>query len=122
MLEYRLSADDDDIDDYDEEANINVEDNLGDYGIDDDDEVEEVIIVTETISVPVAPASAPGAGTPGPEASPAKKPAKKAASAKKPAAASCKSCRQEGRPKESRAQESGCQERLLKSRSLRRRP
>ncbi len=41
MLEYRLSVDDDEIDDYDEESDINVDDDLGEYGIDDDDEVRK---------------------------------------------------------------------------------
>ncbi len=43
MQEFRLSVDDDEIDDYDQDSNINVDDDLGEYGM-DDDEVEEVIV------------------------------------------------------------------------------
>ena len=39
MLEYRLSVDDDEIDDYDQESNINVDDDLGEYLLDWDDVV-----------------------------------------------------------------------------------
>ena len=109
MLEYRLSADDDDIDDYDEEANINVEDNLGDYGMDDDDEVEEVIIVTEVIPVCCRTSlrARRGDARPG-SLRPRRSRAKKAAR-QKAGRASRKSCRQEGRPKKAAAQEGGCQ-------------
>ena len=41
MQEYRLSVDDEEIDDFDDEGNINVDDDLGDYGMDDDDDDAE---------------------------------------------------------------------------------
>ena len=87
MLEYRLSVDEDEIDDYDEETNLNVDDDLGDYGMDDEDEMEEVGSVTETVVV--VPPPAPIEETM--EAPPAKMPVKRAAAppkaAKKKAAA-----------------------------------
>ena len=49
MKGYRLSPADDEMDDYDEAANINVDDDIGDYG---DDEEEETIVITETVLDP----------------------------------------------------------------------
>ena len=79
MLRYRLSVEDDELDDYEEGTPINVDDDMGEYGIDDDDEdvpaasipVAVPVTVTETIIVVE-------------ETTPAKKPVAKAV-AKKPA-------------------------------------
>jgi hypothetical protein len=38
MNEYRLSVDDDELDDYEEGAEMSVDDEMGDYGIDEEDE------------------------------------------------------------------------------------
>src|SRR6266849_1254409 len=38
MNEYRLSVDDDELDDYEEGAEMSVDDELGEYGIDEEDE------------------------------------------------------------------------------------
>ena len=38
MIEYRLSPEDDELDDFDEGAELSLDDDMGDYGIDDDDE------------------------------------------------------------------------------------
>jgi hypothetical protein len=38
MIEYRLSPEDDELDDLDEGAELSLDDDLGDYGLDDDDE------------------------------------------------------------------------------------
>ena len=36
MREYRFSVEDDDLDDFEEGSNINVDDDMGDYQLDDD--------------------------------------------------------------------------------------
>ena len=38
MIEYRLSPEDDELDDFDEGAELSLDDDMGDYGLDDDDE------------------------------------------------------------------------------------
>ena len=38
MLEYRLSPEDDELDDYDEGAELSLDEELGDYGLDDDED------------------------------------------------------------------------------------
>src|SRR5579885_2721973 len=82
MLEYRLSVDDDDIDDYEDEGAVNVDDELGDYGMDDDEDgTEEITTITETVVVP-AP-EPPVMEAPVEEPAPAKKPATKAAPTQK---------------------------------------
>ena len=40
MLEYRLSVEDDELDDFEEGATINVDDDMGDYGMDEEEEEE----------------------------------------------------------------------------------
>ena len=49
MFGYRLSVEDDDIDDLEAGSHINVDDDLGDYGLDDE---EEELVVTAVV-VPV---------------------------------------------------------------------
>ena len=94
MIEYRLSPEDDELDDLDEGAELSLDDDLGDYGLDDDDEElavplftprapspAAVIVETAVIEVEeVRPAAAA-------EAPPARKPVKKAAAPAKKAAA-----------------------------------
>ena len=55
MLEYRFSMEDED-DDFDQESNISMDDDIGDY---DEDDEEETIVVTETVISSVLPTSAP---------------------------------------------------------------
>ena len=38
MIRYRLSVEDDELDDYEEGSHINVDDDMGDYGVDDEDD------------------------------------------------------------------------------------
>jgi hypothetical protein len=83
MNEYRLSVDDDELDDYEEGAEMSVDEDMGDYGVDEEDEDDlpvpgvvgvvppAAVIITEVDVVRVT------------EAPPARKPAVKAA---KPAA------------------------------------
>ena len=40
MNEYRLSVDDDELDDYEEGAEMSVDDEMGEYGIDEEDDDE----------------------------------------------------------------------------------
>ena len=51
MLEYRCAELDDEMDEFDEPAGVNLDDDLGEYEMDDDDPVTE-IIVTETLIIP----------------------------------------------------------------------
>ena len=53
MDEYRFSAEDDELDDFEEEANINMDDDMGDYGMDEDEE-DELIVTTVTSGIVVA--------------------------------------------------------------------
>ena len=46
MIEYRLSPEDDELDDLDEGAELSLDDDLGDYGLDDDDEELAVPVFT----------------------------------------------------------------------------
>src|SRR5215813_2693677 len=82
MIEYRLSVEDDELDDFDEGGNINVDDDMGDYGMDEEEEELTVATVTPVAVVIPAESGAPEA-TEGVESEPAKKPVKKAAAAKK---------------------------------------
>src|ERR1700681_3354143 len=99
MIEYRLSPGDDELDDFDEGAELSLDDDMGDYGLDDDDEelavtgftprpptpvaiVESTIVEIEEVPVLTAQENAPPARKPLKKASaPAAKtaPAKKAA-------------------------------------------
>ena len=47
-MRFRLAVKDDELDDYEEGTHINVDDDLGDYGVDDDEE-------EETPSIPIPP-------------------------------------------------------------------
>src|SRR5690242_8349776 len=85
MVEYRLSVEDDDIDDLEEGSQINVDDDLGDYGMDDDEEELTVtaVVVPAAVTAFIPPPPEPEAAMP---AEPERKPVKKAsAPAKKPA-------------------------------------
>ena len=97
MIEYRLSPEDDELDDFDEGAELSLDDDLGDYGLDDDDEElavpgfvprppapAAVLVETTVIEVEEVPAAAAV------EAPPARKPVKKAAAPVKKAAAPTK--------------------------------
>lgn len=97
MIEYRLSPEDDELDDLDEGAELSLDDDLGDYGLDDDDEELAVpaftprapspaamIVETAVIEVEEVPSATPS------EAPPARKPVKKAAAPAKKAAAPAK--------------------------------
>src|SRR6266481_2404818 len=97
MIEYRLSPEDDELDDLDEGAELSLDDDLGDYGLDDDDEELAVpvftprapspaAIIVETAVVEVEEVPRPAAA----EAPPARKPVKKAAAPAKKAAAPVK--------------------------------
>src|SRR3954464_15857883 len=96
MIEYRLSPEDDELDDLEEGAELSLDDDLGDYGLDDDDDEELAVpafaqrvsptatvesAVIEVVEVPAAGAT---------EAPPARKPVKKAAAPAKKAAAPVK--------------------------------
>ncbi len=62
MLEYRLSVDDDELDDLEEGTTLNVDDDMGDYGVDEEEE-ELTIAVIE----PVGPMiGGPGAASEAP--------------------------------------------------------
>ena len=97
MIEYRLSPEDDELDDLDEGAELSLDDDLGDYGLDDDDEELAVpvfaprppapaamLVETTVIEVEEVPRAAAS------EAPPARKPVKKAAASAKKAAAPAK--------------------------------
>ena len=103
MNEYRLSVDDDELDDYEEGAEMSVEDEIGDYGIDEEDEDDlpvpavtgvippATMIISEVdiVSVPEAPPArkpAVKAAKPAVKKAAAKKAAPKKAAAKKKAA------------------------------------
>src|SRR6266576_586508 len=95
MIEYRLSPEDDELDDFDEGAELSLDDDMGDYSLDDDDDeravpgftprspapaaiVESTIVEIEEVPILAAQENAP----------PARKPVKKAnASATKAAPA-----------------------------------
>ena len=83
MIEYRFSADDE-LDDFEDSAEVRLDDEMGEYGLDDDDdEVIEVItpvgvLVAEVVEVESSPA-------PAKEPPAARKPAAKAATPKKAA-------------------------------------
>ena len=94
MIEYRLSPEDDELDDFDEGAELSLDDDMGDYGLDDDDEELAVPgfvprppapagVLVETVVVEVE--EVPPAAVAG-EAPPARKPVKKAAAPVKAAA------------------------------------
>ena len=51
MLEYRCAELDDEMDEFDEPAGVNLDDDLGEYEMDDDDVVTE-IVVTEVVMTP----------------------------------------------------------------------
>ena len=53
MIEYRLSPEDDELDDFDEGAELSLDDDMGDYGLDDDD---EELAVPGFVPRPPAPA------------------------------------------------------------------
>ena len=55
MFEYRFSVEDEELDDFDEGAHINVDDDMGDYGMEED---EDELVVGVIIPVPAAPAPA----------------------------------------------------------------
>nr|MDP9115197.1 hypothetical protein [Acidobacteriota bacterium] len=55
MIEYRLSPEDDELDDFDEGAELSLDDDMGDYGLDDDD---EELAVPGSIARPPAPIGA----------------------------------------------------------------
>jgi hypothetical protein len=98
MIEYRLSPEDDELDDFEEGAELSLDDDMGDYGLEEDDEELAVPAFTPRPSVPAAivvetavieveeggPATAPPARKPVKKAA---APAKKTASAKKAAPA-----------------------------------
>ena len=48
MLEYRFSVDDDELDDFEETTPINVDDDMGDYGEEEEDEL--VVVVTPALA------------------------------------------------------------------------
>ena len=54
MIEYRLSPEDDELDDLDEGAELSLDDDLGDYGLDDDDEELAVPVFAPRPPAPVA--------------------------------------------------------------------
>src|ERR1700684_985961 len=98
MIEYRLSPEDDELDDFDEGAELSLDDDMGDYGLDDDDEELAVpvfvprppapaAVVIETSVVEIEEVPAPPAAA---DAPPARKPVKKAAAPVKKAAAPTK--------------------------------
>src|ERR1700692_3163515 len=80
MQEYRFLAKDDELDDFEEESSIDVDDDMGDYGMDEDDEEELIVTsVTSGILVPVVPVGpAPSDSESSKPPTPAKKPVKKA--------------------------------------------
>jgi hypothetical protein len=90
MIEYRLSPDHDDLDDLDEGAELSLDDDMGDYGADDDDEELAVPGFTGRASSPgvvgVETAVIEIEEVPNREGSedepPARKPVKKAAASK----------------------------------------
>src|SRR5215831_650745 len=86
MLEYRCKELDDELDDFDEPSGVNLDDDLGEYDMDDDEGVAE-IIVTETVITPIASEPAMPAVIVVEESTveppPARKPAKKAPAASK---------------------------------------
>src|ERR1700733_11458186 len=84
MVEYRL-AEEDDMDDFEEGAPINVDDDIGEYGM--DDEEEELTAVVGPAPAAPEPVMVMGvAEAIAEEAAPARKPAKKASAPKKAAA------------------------------------
>src|SRR6185503_3175120 len=98
MIEYRLSPEDDELDDFDEGAELSLDDDMGDYGLDDDDEElavpgfvprppapAAVLVETAVIEIEEVPPAAVAV-----EAPPARKPVKKAAAPVKKAAAPVK--------------------------------
>jgi len=79
MIEYRFSADDE-LDDFEDSAEIRLDDEMGDYGLDDDDdEVIEVVTVTPIAGIIVTGVTEGGPGEPAKESAPERKPAAKAA-------------------------------------------
>src|SRR3954451_9594540 len=82
MIEYRLSAVDDELDDYEEGAEINVDDDMGDYGIDEEDEEDLPGTVVVPVSPPPAVIVAEVEEVSFGDAPPARKPVKKAAAKK----------------------------------------
>src|SRR5579863_7104817 len=83
MNEYRLSVDDDELDDYEEGAEMSVEDEMGDFGIDEEDEDDLPVPAAVGVIPPAAMIISEVEVVPIPETPPARKPAVKAA---KPAA------------------------------------
>ena len=79
MNEYRLSVDDDELDDYEEGAEMSVDDELGEYGIDEEDEDDLPVPAIAGIIPPAAMIITEVEVVPVPEAPPARKPAVKAA-------------------------------------------
>jgi hypothetical protein len=90
MIEYRLSPENDDLDDLDEGAELSLDDDMGDYGADDDDEELAVPGFTgrasspgamgvETAVIEIEEVPSRGASEDEP---PARKPVKKAAASK----------------------------------------
>src|SRR5258708_4748916 len=90
MIEYRLAPDDDELDDYDEGAELSLDDDMGEYGVDDEDDEDIGVppltpvpgalpsMVVETTEIEVVDVVPPGA--------PARKPVVKAAAPAKKAA------------------------------------
>src|SRR5579863_7136389 len=98
MIVYRLSPEDDELDDFDEGAELSLDDDMGDYGLDDDDEElavpgfvprppapAVVMVETAVIEIEEVPPTAVAV-----EAPPARKPVKKAAAPVKKAATPAK--------------------------------
>ena len=57
MFEYRLSVEDEELDDFDEGATINVDDDMGDYGMEEEeDELVVGVVVPVAVSGPADPA------------------------------------------------------------------
>lgn len=83
MNEYRLSVDDDELDDYEEGAEMSVDEDMGDYGIDEEDEEDLPVPVVGGVVPPAAVIITETEVVSVPEPRPARKPAVKAA---KPAA------------------------------------
>ena len=54
MIEYRLSPEDDELDDFEEGAELSLDDDMGDYGLEDDD---EELAVPAFVPRPPAPAA-----------------------------------------------------------------
>ena len=54
MIEYRLSPEDDELDDFDEGAELSLDDDMGDYGLDDDDEELAVPVFAPRPPAPAA--------------------------------------------------------------------